>query len=428
MRIFILACFAWLFLLPVHSGYASTSLQQQIDESPPYGTISLDGSIYKGPVIISKPLTIKATEPAIIQASGKQPAITIEGQGVQLENIHVKSLSSEAETAVKMTGMKHQLRDMKVETNSIGIQLFQAADNVLENIQVTGQPEAEGELHAFNGIDLYQAHRNTITASTIQNVQDGIYVDHSHYNVIQQNTVTYSRYGIHLMFTEGTRVLQNNARHNITGLMIMESERVEVKGNDASYNDRHVHAQGLLVFNVFDSVFDSNRLNHNRVGVYLESSEQNRFISNEIAMNFIGLQVKEATQNTLTGNDFIANIVPGQAFGIFSNDVRNNYWDDAAVLDVNGDGSSELSHPLDPYFLTIVKKNPAYQLLFHAPGITLLKQVFKGDPEQLVFDEAPRAKPVMAQTKSSETRYSGRIWMSLIFLCASTTFFIIGRK
>ena len=56
----------------------------------------------------------------------------------------------------------------------------------------------------------------------------------------------------------------------------MEVDRVQVIGNDLSYNSSNVNSQGLLIYYMKDSLIAQNTLTANRLGIYMETSENNK--------------------------------------------------------------------------------------------------------------------------------------------------------
>lgn len=406
----------------------TNSLQQLIDESHPHDTLTIPNGTYDGPLTIDKPLKLTATGRVVIRATSELPAVTIRGRDVTLEHVQLTNRGKTAPAALKVSGTGHAVQHVVIDTESIGIQLADAKLVTVKDVTVNGLTPAN-QLHKGNGIDLDNAHNNTITDSQIARVQDGVYVEHSNDNIIMGNTITHSRYGVHLMFTSGTKLVQNDASENITGFMIMETEQATVGKNRAYNNKRHVHAQGMLLFETYDSNIANNDLVDNSVGLYFESGTDNRVAYNDIRQNFIALRVKDAKKNEIVANDFVANVVQGQGIGAADNAMRANYWDDAAVLDVTGDGKSAWKHAMDPYFLTVVQKHPAYQLLFQAPGMFFIQKLLRSPEERIFYDDAPRVKPNRGQVaEPSDSERSVILSLSTLLLGCATLFYLFGRK
>src|SRR5699024_10294740 len=143
---------------------------------------------------------------------------------------------------------------------------------------------------------------------------------------------------------------------------------------------------GLLLFDVKDGFVANNVMADNRIGLYVESSMNNDIQMNESKRNYIGLQLKKAEDNHIVNNSLTANVVQGQAEESSSNDT-------------NGDGVSNLTYKVDPFYLSLTEEYPAYQLFFQAPGLSFLEQLFHTPTDQWVVDHEPLMEdPLLTET------------------------------
>ena len=261
----------------------------------------------------------------------------------------------------------------------------------------------------------------------IGNMEDGIYLEQSHKNKLMKNNIQLSRYGMHLMYSDDNVLKDNISYYNMTGTMLMEVDRVKVIGNDLSYNSSNVNSQGLLIYYMKDSLIAQNTLNANRLGIYIETSENNRMEYNQVKDNFIGVQFKKANDNQLTRNTFVGNVNEAQAIESSNNQIDNNYWDASAKLDMKGNGKSIIPFTADPYFLTLTKDVPEFQLFFQAPGVTLLQRMLKSPVNQVLTDETPLMEPTVDVKKEQSSLVA--LWtMSAMMMVVSVSLYIFGRK
>lgn len=411
---------------PTIGSSEEASLQDLINQASPNQTILIPEGEYQGPIIIDKPLHIEGNHLVIIHSKGQLPAITIKSHHVTLFNIHVKQDGPLDMPGIRMEGDHHKLEQIKIETNGVGIKLYESSNNHLTQIEIQGPSLPQQKLHKGNAIDLWESHHNLITQTTISSVQDGIYIEKSHHNQLLENRIQNSRYGVHLMYADNTHILKNEFLENVTGAMVMVVKNTIVKNNIFIKNQQHVYSQGLLLHEAHRSLVEGNQFRQNRIGVYVESSSHNQFMQNQFEQNFIGFQWKNADQNTLQQNDFKANVIQSQATNSLDNHIQNNYWDDLEGLDTSGDGKSELAYPIDPYFLTITEYYPAFQLLFQSPGVILLKQLFKSNEKRILKDEAPSIQPHFSYRAEASTTPLP-IW-SILLLLSSGSIFVLGRK
>ncbi|USK69839.1 right-handed parallel beta-helix repeat-containing protein [Peribacillus asahii] len=406
-------------LLPWETDAAT--LQSKIERAVPGETIEISEGIYEENLIITKPITLKGQGEVLIRSCEEQPAITIKGEHVSLEQIQVEYCGEGKEaTAISISGSKHQLTDFEIETKRYGIRLDKAREVNIQDGFIIGQRKG-------NGIDLWESSHNTIQNMKIAKVQDGIYLEQSHQNTLRQNHIQGSRYGMHLMFADDNVLEKNIAQYNMTGTMLMRVNRVQVVGNDFSYNRDNVNAQGLLIYFVENSRITENSLTGNRVGIYMETSEENVMANNKVMDNFIGVQFTKANNNQLTQNTFVGNVNEAQAIESSNNEIHHNYWDASAKLDLKGKGESIFPFVADPYFLTLTADVPEFQLFFQSPGVLLLQKMLKSPADQVLTDEAPLMETTM-EVERTETSASALWMMSVGMMIVSTSLFIVGRK
>jgi len=400
---------------------ASSPIQSIIDTTPAGGTVEIEAGEYEETIVIDKPLIIVGKGDVLLRSCEKEPVVTIAGEGVKIKNITVEHCGEEEkDTAVSITGSHHLLDGMKIETRRFGIMLVEANDVTVQNSELKGRNRG-------NGIDLWKSNQNQIENVKVTNVTDGIYLEQSHENVLSKNSLENSRYGMHLMYSNQNVLQENSSTSNITGAMLMETDKTSVRHNMFEANKSNVNAQGLLLYEAYNTEVIENEIRGNRVGVYIEKAEKNQLVSNKIIDNFIGVQFKNANENKISQNTFIGNVNEAQAIESSANKVDNNYWDAASLVDMDGDGKSEIPYHADPYFLTLTKSVPEYQLFFQAPGLILLQNLLKSPDDQLLTDSAPLME--MSLTVEKETTSRVGLWvMSILMIIASTSVFILGRK
>lgn len=401
---------------------APNSLQSLIDRTST-GELSIPPGQYRGPIVINKPIALLGNGNVTITSQGDQPVITVNADHVSITGIHVIDERSHPDNAaIVLHGSGHVLDRLLIQSAGSGIQLREAHKSVLQELQISGlgnQSGNGGQLFLRgNGIDLWGSHDNRIISCTISSMMDGIYLESSESNRILNNTVSDSRYAIHLMFTKDTIVTGNIGNRNVTGLMVMGTNRTRIEQNRFYKQSQNVNSQGLLLYDVKNAVVEHNRIEGNRVGIYLELSSSNTFRDNMIAFNFIGLQAIESSRNELVGNSFISNVIQAQAKESSGNDLNGNFWDDTEKIDLQGDGKSDLPYRISPFFLTLTNAAPPYQLFFHSPGMVFLESLFHTGTDQWLTDSTPLIRPPAAPFESVNTdhRSAGLIFSVLLFM------------
>lgn len=413
-----LAC---LNLHPANSRAAPASdLQSWIDRAKPGDTVTIPAGIYEGAVVIPKPLTIQASGEVRIVAKGEQPAVWIQSDNVRIQDLTVEDRRQQPDLiAVLVNGSGNQLRNLHIVADGKGLKLDGAHRNRIENIRIEGSHKSDSDPSSFltqgNGIDLWGSHENVIVGSRISGVQDGIYVENSDSTQILQNQVTGSRYAFHMMFTHNTVIRANESVRNAVGAMIMGTDKTEVMENRFYKSDAHVHSQGILLFDAKNTLVAKNRIEGNRLGLYVEQSADNEIVENDIVQNFMGIQMLNSHDNHLYLNNFMSNVIQAQAEDSSNNRVHENYWDDHRGIDMSGTGRSSLPYRADPFFLTITTAVPSFQLFFDSPGMFVLQGLFKSDTKNWLTDESPLINPVSPPADAAGGG-DRAVWLASAFL------------
>jgi nitrous oxidase accessory protein len=376
------------------------ALQHWIDQAEPGATITLPEGSYIGPAVITKPLTLKAEGTVKIAApQGDKPIIDIAADGVVIEGFELEDTRQvKGQAAVLVRSSNNTISRLTIRTRSSGMMLREAHQNVLSGNRIEWLPTGNAATdRSFarkgNGIDLLGSNGNTIAGSEIRGMFDAIYLESSADGSVTDNLVEHSRYGIHLMFTQGVEISGNQGNFNVTGAMVMSSEDIVVSTNEFVKQTENVNSQGILIFDVRRTEVRSNQLEGNRVGLYVENAEGNRFIDNILLRNFIGLDLVMAEQNEFKGNHFYANVTPAQATVSKNNRVAENFWDNFQGIDFYGQGASDLPFRVNPFFQMLSSENTAYQLFFQSPGMLFLEGLFQNGSAQWFTDVRPLMKP-----------------------------------
>ncbi|MBO9129379.1 right-handed parallel beta-helix repeat-containing protein [Bacillus sp. 165] len=401
---------------------AQATLQSQINAVPEHGVLKIPGGIYQEAIVLSKSIAIEGTGQVTIRSCGQNPVITIQNQGVVLKHVKVEQCGTRKDLeAIYVTGENHRIEDIQIETKQFGIKFDKASDIVVTNSSIQGNQNG-------NGIDLWKSSRNTIHNVKINGVRDGIYMERSDFNKLTQNAIQNSRYGIHVMFSNDITVRNNVSRDNITGAMVMETKGTTIEENEFIFNNRNVHAQGLLLYDAEETAVIHNYIAYNRVGIYVENTAGNRIFNNELRGNFIGMQFKNANGNSVSHNTFLGNVNESQAIDSTRNNIIHNYWDTALKLDTGGKGTSSIPYRADPFFLTLTRDVPEYQLFFQSPGMVVLQKLLKSPEEQVFIDDAPAMKATGWDEKTGSSSSMPIFMLSASMLAISSILFIIGRK
>lgn len=392
-----------LFLLPIHESAvvaedSGLSLQQRLDSAFKGETIRIPPGRYQGSFVIRKPLRLEAEGEVVLVADSAKPPLTIQTNGAVVKGLQLETAFAETEdSALWMEGSGNEVSELNIRTSGTGVQLRNALENMLTGIGITriSGVNGGGEAQRGNGIDARESHGNFIRNCFVTNMFDGIYLENSDHNEVRESAVSMSRYGYHLMFSKGNRLVNNSGDRNVTGAMVMTSEDAVVTGNRWIKQSESVNSQGLLLYDVKGSRFAGNEVEGNRVGMYIELSDENELTDNVVRSNFIGIQIKHGSHNRIQENSFLSNVFQAEAQESSENQVSRNYWDAFKGLDTRGTGFSSIAFQVNPFYYTLTDETPAFQLFFQSPGLALLEQMMdSGLSEQSFTDTAPAMGPL----------------------------------
>lgn len=401
---------------------AIDSLQSRINSTPDGGMLYLEDILYSEPIVIKRPIHVIGKKGTTFQVCTNQPAITIASDSVDIENIIIeKCFQKGAKESLYITGQNHLMRNIRIEAERIGVMLEHTVNSTFQNIQITGEGTSPG-------VNIWESTENYFINNKISNVGDGFYLENSPGNTFSDNSVSKSRYGLHIMYSDHITVTNNVFKQNVTGAMVMETTGTIIENNWMGGNNQNVNAQGLLLYNVYDSKITDNIVISNRVGMYMENSSGNNITNNQITENFIGAQLKSIKQNVIERNSFTGNVNEIQAVNATDNQIRNNYWDGADKLDMDGDGKSDLVYHADPFFLKLIDETPAFQLFFQSPGMVLLQSMLKSPEDLLVSDISPLMINPLELEKLEKTNQIPVVIISFGMIVTSLFSIILGRR
>jgi nitrous oxidase accessory protein len=412
LPIFFLGLALLLFISPnVHA--KSPSLQALINRAHSGETIHLENKKYSGPIVITKPITLVGSRRTIIEYSGNRPAISIKNSKVKLKNLKVYQ-KSRKKAAITITGHNHKLEAIQVYTKAIGVKMDNVIHSKFEGIEIKGSGSE-------NGIIVSESTYNSILKSKISNVLDAIYIENSDHNIFLHNKVKESRYGFHLMFSKDLLIKDNESTKNYIGAMIMETERTIIEWNTFADNAQNVNAYGLLLYDTTNTRVRNNTFLRNRIGIKIEKSKNNDVLNNTAMTNFVGIQFDAANSNHVRNNTFLGNVNDIQAIKSKDNTLIKNFWDSSMKLDINNSGTSIIPNKSDPFFFTLTKDVPEYQLFFQSPGMILLQKMLKSPDNLVLSDDAPLMSMNSTPLKKEPSSVIG-LWIvsvSMILVCST---------
>lgn len=354
--------------------------QDLVDAAPAGSVLKPPPGIYRGPVLVDKPLTIVGDGRVTIDAGDKGTVFTLKADGVRLSGLHLTGSGDSYDTddsALDVRGNGNTIEQLTVDNCLFGIDLKQSNHNTLRGNHITSKSH---EL-AMRGdaIRLWYSDWNLVENNEVVDSRDMVAWYSSH-NVYRGNVGKRSRYSIHFMFSNDNLVENNHFYDNTVGVYMMYTERVNVRNNTIS------HATGAAGMAIgfkesSDSVIENNDIVYCAVGIGSDLSpfepdstirfRHNRFAYNGIAVHF----TSELGGNLFTDNIFEGNLTDVVQSGRGKGGVNRyegNWFDGYQGFDRDGDGYGDTPHEQYAFADRIWIEVPEARFFMLSPVMELL--------------------------------------------------------
>jgi nitrous oxidase accessory protein len=344
--------------------------QAAVASSAAGDTIRIGPGVHAGPLVVDRPLTLIGEPGARIDGGRRGTVITVRADSVVVEGLAIsgsgRSLDRD-EAAIKLERCTGCRIGRNVITDPLhGIYLLESHGITIEGNTITGAADLAESVRG-NGIHLFSSSRNRIASNRIRGTRDGIYFSFASGNAVVGNDVAEVRYGLHYMYSDDNAFDRNEFTRNAAGAAIMFSKRIAFRDNSFS---RHVgyRAYGILLQTAEDVLAERNRIEGNLTGLFLDGAVRNVFRGNSISGNGIGIDLMASAEaNRFSGNVIVDNRVAvrkvlGAGANEWDDGRRGNYWDDASVFDLDGDGLGDRPYRVGDTFTALASQRPALEL------------------------------------------------------------------
>jgi nitrous oxidase accessory protein len=379
-------------------------LQQLIDKTPPGSKIQLPKGIFRGNLVIDKPLILAGQgEGTIIRGDGNGSVIRITSSHVRLEGLTIEGSGSEHERLDAAISIKNarfcQVLRCHIRDALFGIDLENVHNSRIEGNTITSKPFPLGL--RGDGIRLWYSNDNILRRNHLYKSRDFV-VWYSHGNLIEENLGEYGRYSLHFMYAGRNVVRKNRYRHNSVGIFFMYSRDTLAEENvvESSVGTTGI---GIGLKDASNFTIRNNTILYCAKGLYIDRSpfdpeSTNRIEGNRILYNAIGIHFHSlSTNNSITCNIFKGNMEQvyddsGRIHSVM-NRWEMNYWDDYAGIDRDGDGIGDIPYTLYYYADKIWLLNPNLRFFYGSPVISILNFIAKlapiSQPVRLLTDPKP---------------------------------------
>lgn len=385
----------------------ANALQEVIDKAPEGSILKLPAGLYKGSVVINKPLTIIGKEDGvIIDGEGKGTVITVESSFVTLKNL--KIVNSGAMTHTLDAGIlikdakQCEISDCVIDDCLFGIDMQMVSNSLVQNNSITSKDFDLGL--RGDGLRLWYSNDNIIKKNRLIKSRDMV-VWYSHGNDIIENYGEHCRYSLHFMYAGKNLVRNNTYRYNSVGIFFMYSKDTIATGNVVQ-SSLGATGMGIGLKDVSNFTIKDNTVIYCAQGVYIDRSpfepdtnnwiEGNRVLYNAEALHFHSLSENNIIKNnTIMGNiEDIVNDSRGSKTN--ENEIVGNYWDNYAGFDRDANNIGDTSHKVYQYADQLWVYNPDVKFFYGSPVISLLNFLAKlapfSEPIFLLEDEQPKVR------------------------------------
>ncbi|SFZ97457.1 Nitrous oxide reductase maturation protein NosD [hydrothermal vent metagenome] len=382
-------------------------LQDAIDSAPSGSILKLPAGVYKGSIVINKPLTIVGKEDGVvIDGEGKGTVIVAKGSFITLKNLKIVGSGErhdKLDAAIKLSdGAQCEISNCRISDCLFGIDMSMMNNSIIANNTITSK-DLELGLRG-DGLRLWYSNDNIVKNNSLYKSRDMV-VWYSHGNKIVDNRGEYCRYSLHFMYAGKNLVKNNHYQFNSVGIFFMYSQDTTAEGNIIK-SSLGATGMGIGLKDVSNFILKNNTVLYNAQGIYIDRSpfepgtknwiEGNNVIYNSEALHFHSMSENNVIRdNTIMGNiEDIVNDSRGSKTD--ENEIVGNYWDKYEGFDTNGDNIGDTPHKVYQYADQLWVYNGDVKFFYASPVISLLNFLAKlapfTKPLFLLEDEAPKVK------------------------------------
>ncbi|WP_428938694.1 nitrous oxide reductase family maturation protein NosD [Fontivita pretiosa] len=408
MRDLSVAIFLSLFIAAVT---AAQDLQARIDAAEPGATIELGPGVYRGGIVVSKPISLVGHGWPTIDGGGRGDVIILAARDCRVSGLVIRGSGDSLDhenTGIRVLAANAVIEDNRFQDVLFGIDLKLAPGCRISRNHISSKPLDIAR--RGDALRLFRSDDCVIEQNVIENGRDAL-LWYSNRVIVRDNVSRNNRYGFHLMFANQVTLEGNLLCDNSVGVYLMYGRSFTLRGNRFVGN-RGPSGYGVGLKEIDAYTIEGNLFSGNRVGVYIDGSPYTRrpgsavISGNTFACNDIGMTVLPAVRgNRIVGNNFIDNIeqvaVQGRG-GIDGNEFahggRGNFWSDYGGYDADHDGVGDQPYRARKLFESLIDREPKLRLMLFSPAHDALEFIGRAlpavQPEAKFADPAPLMRPV----------------------------------
>ena len=382
-------------------------LQDAIDKAPAGSILKLPAGVYKGSIVITKPITIVGKEEGvIIDGEGNGTVITAKGSFITLKNLKIVASGDRHENldaAIKLSdGKQCEISHCVIEDCLFGIDMQMVSNSIISNNKITSKNMDLGL--RGDGLRLWYSNDNIVKENALIKSRDMV-IWYSHGNEIVKNYGRENRYSLHFMYAGKNLIKDNTYELNSVGIFFMYSQDSIAIGNVIK-SSLGATGMGIGLKDVSNFTLKNNTVLYNAQGLYIDRSPfepdtHNWIVGNKILYNSEALHFHSMSENNVIKD----NVIMGNIEDIVNdsrgsktneNEIVGNYWDKYEGFDRNGDNIGDTPHKVYQYADQMWVYNPDVKFFYASPVISLLNFLAKlapfSKPLFLMEDTKPRVQ------------------------------------
>lgn len=387
--------------------FGANTLQKALDAAPHGSIIKLSAGVYKGNIVINKPITIIGIEDGVvIDGEGSGTVIKIESSYVTLKNLKIVGSGTrhdQIDSAITILNSKHcEVSDCVIDNCLFGIDMQMVNNSIISNNTITSKDLDLGL--RGDGLRLWYSNDNIIKSNSLIHSRDMV-VWYSHGNEIVENYGEYCRYSLHFMYAGKNLVKNNTYKYNSVGIFFMYSKDT-IAINNSVKSSLGATGMGIGLKDVSNFTIKDNTVLYCAQGIYIDRSpfepDTNNWITgNKILYNSEAIHFHSLSEsNIISDNVIMGNIedVVNDSRGskTYANDITGNYWDNYIGFDRDGDNIGDTPHKVYQYADQMWVYNPDVKFFYGSPVISLLNFLAKlapfTKPLYLFEDDKPKVR------------------------------------
>ena len=380
------------------------SIQAALDD-PSVAAVCLAPGDHRGTLRLARAVTLWGAPGAVLHGGvgtiidvtapgGAVLGLTIDGTGGRFDML---------DAAVRLSADDTRVEGTTVTNAMFGILVERASRVRVIGNHIAGSRDPATGLRG-DTMRLWETRDSLIADNTIEDGRD-LVVWYSRGNTIMNNHVRGARYGLHFMYSHDNSVRGNELLDGTVGVFVMYSRGLHLTDNLIA-NAAGAAGMAIGIKDAGNIYITGNRLIHDTIGIYIDSSPMQRGDRVEIEGNVIRLDDtgivfhSSAHDLSVRDNDLADNGAQVRVDGggdATAVEWRGNYFDDYTGYDLDDDDIGDVPYELRSLSNQLTSQNPSLALFRGTPALALVDAAAHLDPlyqpAPVLADQAPHMGP-----------------------------------